>query len=107
VKQALSKGGYLLEDRPVLERDLERRKQVYLRGYFLPLRRAALAGFSPDLQLKLLEMAWTSLAKMPDPQVRRQWQFQIKKDRSWVQQQQVPSSEPQPQQGQPVSDMEI
>jgi hypothetical protein len=87
VREALSKKGYLLENQPVLGRDLERRKQAYLRGYFRPLRRAALAGFSLDLQLKLLDLASKGLPKMADPLVRRQWQFQIAKDRSWVQEQ--------------------
>jgi hypothetical protein len=85
VTETLRKEGYLVETHQVLEKDLERRKQAYLRGYFLPLRRAALTGFTPDLQLKLLDLAEASLLKLPNPTDRKQWKFQIAKDRSWVQ----------------------
>lgn len=48
---------YLLEDIVVQEKDILRRKQLYLKGYFLPLRRAALQGFSSDQQKQLLDFS--------------------------------------------------
>ena len=84
VKQALSKGGFLANNLELVEKDLERRKQVYLSGYFLPLRREALQGFSPKTQLNLLDLAMADLVKMSDPLKRKQWKYQIAKDRSWV-----------------------
>jgi hypothetical protein len=85
VKETLSKEGYLTDNLELVEKDLERRKQVYLNGYFLPLRREALRGFTPENQLKLLDLATADLPKIADPLKRKQWKFQIAKDRSWIQ----------------------
>ena len=75
---------YLLEDIVVQEKDILRRKQLYLKGYFLPLRRAALQGFSSDQQKQLLDLAEKDLPKL-DSSFRQQWKFQINKDRTWLQ----------------------
>jgi hypothetical protein len=86
VREVLSKEGYLRDNVSMgLEKDLVRRKQVYLNGYFLPLRREALRGFSLEQKLKLLDLAALESAKLPDAITRRQWKYQIAKDRSWVQ----------------------
>jgi hypothetical protein len=85
MREALTKEGYLLQDHPTpAESDLARRTQVYLNGYFLLLRREALRGFSQELQLKLLDAALAASAKLPEAVTRKQWKFQIAKDRAWV-----------------------
>ena len=87
VKERLRPQGYLEEDPPELEeRDLVRRKRAYLSGYFLPLRRATLQGLDPTQQLQVLQMAEADLnpSKHPDQMTRKQWMFQIKKDRQWI-----------------------
>jgi hypothetical protein len=86
VSSVLSREGYLVENVVVTEKDLGRRMQAYLAGYFLLLRREALTGFSPDLQLKILDLAATNLkAKFPDRLTQQQWKHQIAKDRLWIQ----------------------
>jgi len=86
VSEALQTAGYLLEGpMEVSERDLARRSEAYLLGYYLPLRRAALVGFSLKDQLSLLEMAEKQLPrKFTDPQDRKRWRVQINKDREWI-----------------------
>jgi hypothetical protein len=87
VKERLSLLGHLQEAPPELgERDLVRRKRAYLSGYFLPLRRAALQGLDPTQQLQVLQQAEADLnpIKHPDQMSRKQWMFQIKKDREWI-----------------------
>ena len=87
VTAALKKANYLVKETPVLsERDQERRKRAYLSGFFLPLRREALMGFSSkDQQLKILDMALESLEKtFQDKQTRLQWKHHIAKDRAWI-----------------------
>ena len=76
---------YQQDNLEIGEKDLIRRKHLYLKGFFLPLRRAALQDFSEELQLKLLDLAEQDLNKMPDPNRRKQWKFQINKDRCWIQ----------------------
>jgi hypothetical protein len=87
VKDILNQQGYLLDPVELQDRDLVRRKSAYLSGYFLPLRRAALQGLDSTQQLHILDLAEKDLspAKHPDPMSRKQWTFQIKKDRQWIQ----------------------
>jgi hypothetical protein len=77
---------YLQEPQPPGSRDLGRRAQAYLRGYFLPLRRAALAGFDPPDQLEILQRAELTLtaSRYPEDSTRKRLKFQVQKDREWV-----------------------
>jgi hypothetical protein len=86
VSESLRTAGYLLEGpMEVSERDLVRRSEAYLLGYYLPLRRAALEGFRLTDQLSLLEMAEKQLPKkFSDPLDRKRWRAQISKDREWI-----------------------
>ena len=85
-RETLSQQGYLQDPVAFEERDLVRRKRAYLSGYFLPLRRATLQGLDPTQQMQILQLAETDLAtRMSDPATRKQWMFQIKKDREWLQ----------------------
>jgi hypothetical protein len=86
VSQALKEQNYLIEEHPELtERDLGRRKLAYLDGYFLPLRRAALAGFSLEMQKKVLSLSSECLkTKFPDKLTQQQWKHQIAKDLAWI-----------------------
>jgi len=86
VKEVLREKGYLIEEPPTLaEKDLVRRKEAYLNGFFLPLRRAALEGFDPSQQLKLLDLASVSLEKrFKDKLTVQQWKHQIAKDRQLI-----------------------
>jgi hypothetical protein len=87
VKETLRGLGYLQDPLQLDERDLVRRKRAYLSGYFLLLRRAALQGLESNRQLELLQMVEAELSpeKYPDQSTRKQWMFQVKKDREWVQ----------------------
>jgi len=82
----LREKNYLVEDPPELtDRDLGRRKLAYLDGYFLPLRRAALLGFNPEMQRKVLNLAQESLhKKFKDKPTLHQWKHQISKDLDWI-----------------------
>jgi hypothetical protein len=82
VSQILKQKGYLVETPQALsEKDIVRRKQAYLAAHFLPLRRAALEGFCPDLQRKMLEQAATSVtSKFSDRWTQHRWKHQITKD---------------------------
>jgi hypothetical protein len=84
VRESLS--AYLLNEAGVQERDLQRRKTMYFKGFFLPLRRAALQGFSVEAQHQLLDLAEKDLPRIPETDKRKQWKFHIFKDRSWLQQ---------------------
>jgi hypothetical protein len=86
VVATLKELNYLIEDPPVLtDRDLGRRKLAYLDGYFLPLRRAALAGFSQEMQQKVLSLSEEYLnKKFKDKLTLQQWKHQIGKDRDWI-----------------------
>jgi hypothetical protein len=86
VEETLRTAGYLVEEEPkVSERDLARRSEAYLLGYYLPLRRAALRGFSQQQQSALLEMAEKLLPKKyPEAMDRKRWRVQISKDRTWI-----------------------
>jgi hypothetical protein len=83
VREVLREKRYLIEETQELcEKDLVRRKGAYLDGYFLPLRRAALVGFDPVQQLKILDLASDCLEKrFGDRLMVRQWKHQIAKDR--------------------------
>jgi hypothetical protein len=87
VKDSLHQQGFHSDPVELQDRDLVRRKSAYLSGYFLPLRRAALQGLDPAQQLQVLDLAAKDLspAKHPDSTTRKQWTFQIKKDRDWIQ----------------------
>ena len=87
VKDSLSQRGFLSDPVDLQERDLARRKSAYLSGYFLPLRRAALQGLDPSQQLQVLDLAVKDMSspKSPDATTRKQWTFQINKDREWIQ----------------------
>jgi hypothetical protein len=74
------------------EKDLNRRRDCYLRGYFLPLRRSALMGFSPTHQEKLLDLAEEKCKTFTDKVARRQWLHHIEKDRKWIK---TPTSDPE------------
>jgi hypothetical protein len=74
------------------EKDLNRRRDCYLRGYFLPLRRSALMGFSPTHQEKLLDLAEEKCKIFTDKVARRQWLHHIEKDRKWIK---TPTSDPE------------
>jgi hypothetical protein len=93
VSSSLLSGGFSCPADPLADKDLARRKTSYLRqGYFLPLRRAMLQGFSHSQQLKLLELAETSCQTVfTDPIERKKWKRHCQKDREWVQQQDDPS----------------
>lgn len=80
-KDILNMTGHLIWHR---ENDLARHRQVYLRAYFQPFRRVALLEMLPELQLIVLDLAGKDLPKIPDPEARRQWQFQVNKDRDWL-----------------------
>jgi hypothetical protein len=86
VSQALKELDYLIEEHPELtDRDLGRRTRAYLDGYFLPLRRAALTGFSLELQKKVLGHSSECLrTKFPDKLTQQQWKHQIAKDLAWI-----------------------
>jgi len=88
VQDSLRQQGYLMDPFELQDdRDLERRKRAYLSGYFLPLRRATLQGLDPTQQLRVLDLAEKDLSptKHPDPVTRKQWTYQIGKDRQWIQ----------------------
>jgi hypothetical protein len=93
VSSSLHSGGFSCPADPLADKDLVRRKTSYLRqGYFLPLRRSMLLGFSQSQQLKLLELAETSCQTVfTDPIERKKWKHHCQKDREWVQQQDDPS----------------
>jgi hypothetical protein len=72
---------YLILENSVKEKDLVRRTEAYLRGYFRPLRRAALNGLNWELQKKLLTMAKDRLEKRFDNKFsRQQWRHHIQID---------------------------
>ena len=83
IREPLS--AYQQDNLEIHEKDLIRRKHMYFKGFFLPLRRAALQDFSEELQLKLLDLAEQDLTKISDTNYRKQWKFQIQKDRCWIQ----------------------
>jgi hypothetical protein len=69
----------------ISEKDMNRRTDAYLRGYFRPLRLAALVGFNPECQKKLLLMAKERLEKrFEDKFSRQQWRHHIQKDMEHV-----------------------
>jgi hypothetical protein len=98
VSSSLLSGGFSCPADPLADKDLVRRKTSYLRqGYFLPLRRSMLQGFSRTQQLKLLELAETSCQTVfTDPIERKKWKRHCQKDREWVQLQDDPSVEDDP-----------
>ena len=62
IREPLS--AYQQDNLEIHEKDLIRRKHMYFKGFFLPLRRAALQDFSEELQLKLLDLAEQDLTKI-------------------------------------------
>jgi hypothetical protein len=85
----LKANGHLMERTSAMmtEKDIVRRTEAYLRGYFLPLRRAALIGFNPELQKKVLSIAKEKVEKkFVDKFTRQQWRHQIQKDMDHIMQ---------------------
>ena len=81
----LRKEAYLMKPYPRTEKDLERRGLAYLNGYFKALRHFVLTtGFNLLTQFALLAMAEIRVAKIPDPDRKRQWMFHIKQDREMI-----------------------
>jgi hypothetical protein len=65
----------------ISEKDLIRRADAYLRGYFRPLRLAALVGFNLESQKKVLLLAKERLEKkFVDKFSRQQWRYHVQKD---------------------------
>jgi hypothetical protein len=88
VSSSLLSEGFSSPADPLTDKDLARRKASYLQGYFLPLRRAMLQGFSHAQQLKLLDLAETSCQTVfTDPVERKKWKRHCQRDREWVRQQ--------------------
>jgi hypothetical protein len=86
VSKALHEAGYLIENYQVSDKDLTRRSEAYLNGYFLPLRRAAWQGFSAEKQLELLDHAEKQIPKkFSDSFDRKKWKYQIETDRQFLQ----------------------
>lgn len=70
----------VVTDFAVSARDTHRRARAYTRGYFLPLRRAALAGLSTDLQILTLKAAKIQVSKEQPGELKRKWLHHIKVD---------------------------
>jgi hypothetical protein len=86
VASSLRSEDYLCPVEPLTDKDLSRRKTSYLQGYFRPLRRAMLLGFSQAQQLKLLDLAESSSKTVfTEPQDRKKWKNHCLKDREWIQ----------------------
>mmetsp|Transcript_18566 Transcript_18566/g.26701 ORF Transcript_18566/g.26701 Transcript_18566/m.26701 type:complete len:393 (-) Transcript_18566:744-1922(-) len=79
----LSSSAHLTEMPLLSEKDLRRRAASYNRGYFLPLRRASLAGFPTVLQLRVLEIAESSIPNLPKGR-QEEVRNAIRKDRVWL-----------------------
>jgi hypothetical protein len=85
ISKSLQESGFLIENHLMTDKDLARRSEAYLNGYYLPLRRAALSGFSMEQQLQLLELAGKQLQKkFTDPIDRKKWKYHIAMDQKWV-----------------------
>jgi hypothetical protein len=85
IKTILENKNYLVTGHQLSDRDLKRRKTSYLHGYFRPLRRAMMQGFSKELQLDLLTSAEGSLqAFFKDKSQRTQWSHHVAADREWL-----------------------
>jgi hypothetical protein len=103
VQTTLASKGYLVQDTPLLERDLRRRKTSYLHGYFRPLRRAMLLGFSPSLQEEMLNEAEQSLkTTFKDKAQQTQWGHHVAADRVWLKD--LQSQQPQEEEVPPVEE---
>jgi hypothetical protein len=95
VANSLRSEDYLCPDEPLTDKDLSRRKSSYLQGYFRPLRRVMLQGFSKAQQLKVLELAEISSKTIfTDPQDRKKWKNHCLKDREWIQLQDTTVDDP-------------
>ena len=78
----LSRSGYLVSQELGV-RDVERRARDYLRGFFRPLRRAALSALAQGLPEAVLAKAEEKLVGL-DPHQRKMWRFQLQLDREWL-----------------------
>ena len=85
IRQILSNTGYLVEHPPdqISATDVKRRAASYNRAFCQPLRRAILQGFSPELQLQVLQTAELSIPKIPNHR-QKIIQKAITLDRDWV-----------------------
>ena len=81
--EALTPTGWAILPKATSERDMTRRAHAYLRGYFLPLRLAALEGFSPTEQSIILDRAEKLLdgPRFP-PAMEKLWKTNIRYDRN-------------------------
>jgi hypothetical protein len=85
MKTVLENKKYLVSDHQLSDLDLKRRKASYLHGYFRPLRRAMMEGFSKQLQEDLLTAAEGSLPTFfKDKAQRTQWAHHVAADREWL-----------------------
>lgn len=78
----LRRSGYLVS-KELSVRDVERRARDYLRGFFRPLRRAALSALAQNLPEAVLAKAEEKLVGL-DPHQRKMWRFQLQLDREWL-----------------------
>jgi hypothetical protein len=80
-REALLKSGALVEHRALTQSDVSRRAGVYMRGYFLPYRHAALHGLDLVSRQEVLRIAEESAMKVTDAEVRKRRLAWIQKDR--------------------------
>ena len=80
---ALDTKGWSILPKSYVEKDITRRARAYLRSYFLPLRLAALRGFSVEEQMTILDKAQSALINLP-PATKKLWATNISYDRERV-----------------------
>jgi hypothetical protein len=80
-REALSKGGVLVEHRVLTQADVTRRAGVYVRGFFPPFRQAALQGLDKALRQEVLRVAEESAAKVVGDKARKDLLKQLQVDK--------------------------
>ena len=80
---ALDTKGWSILPKSSVEKDITRRARAYLKSYFLPLRLAALRGFSVEEQMTILDKAQLALINLP-PATKKLWTTNISYDRERV-----------------------
>jgi hypothetical protein len=83
-KEKLDKLGVVVDDLELSDKDLTRRSVAYHRGFFLPLRRQALQGFSLEQKLAVLQVAEASVDRLVVQHLRKPRRLQIAVDRAWL-----------------------
>jgi hypothetical protein len=83
-KEKLDKLGVVVDDLELSDKDLTRRSVSYHRGFFLPLRRQALQGFSLEQKLAVLQVAEASVDRLVVQHLRKPRRLQIAVDRAWL-----------------------